>query len=241
MRLIVGLGNPGGKYAGNRHNIGFMAIDAIADRVNAGPWKSKFKGEFAEATIAGEKTLLLKPQTMMNLSGESVGEAARFYKIAVDDIIVFYDELDLAPGKVRTKRGGGSGGHNGIKSIDAHCGTNYLKVRLGIGHPGDKNLVTPHVLGDFAKDDRDWLDPLLEAIGEHIGLLVTGEDSTFMNRLATVTGGKEPPTGAPKKTKKPAGKGQSHIHQARRNKPAVEPPKTGPMAEMLKKLLGKGE
>ncbi|MEZ5879364.1 MAG: aminoacyl-tRNA hydrolase [Nitratireductor sp.] len=234
MRMLVGLGNPGEKYAGNRHNIGFMAADEIHRRHSFSPWRKKFKAEIADGEMAGEKVLLVKPQTMMNLSGESVGEALRFYKMATGDITVFYDELDLAPGKVRVKTGGGSGGHNGIKSIDAHCGRDYARVRLGIGHPGDKARVTGHVLGDFAKSDREWLDPLLQAVADHAGLLVSGDQSTFMNRVALATGSEKPGSG-PKQTKK----AQSHIHQARSNAPTMDVPKTGPMADMLKKLFGK--
>ena len=234
MRMLVGLGNPGGKYARNRHNIGFMAADEIHRRHSFSPWRKKFRAEVADGELAGEKVLLVKPQTMMNLSGESVGEAMRFYKMATGDIVVFYDELDLAPGKVRVKTGGGSGGHNGIRSIDAHCGKDYARVRLGIGHPGDKARVTGHVLGDFAVADREWLDPLLEAVADHAGLLVSGDQSTFMNRVALATGGERPGPGP-----KPAKKAKSHIHQARGNVPKVDIPKTGPMADMLKKLLGK--
>ena len=159
MLLVAGLGNPGSRYAKQRHNIGFMAADAIARRHSFSNWSKKFKGELAEGDIAGEKILLIKPQTMMNLSGNAVGEAMRFYKLAPEDLIVIYDELDLEPGKVRIKRGGGNGGHNGIKSIDAHCGKDYRRLRLGIGHPGHKERVTGHVLGNFAKSDHDWLDP----------------------------------------------------------------------------------
>ncbi|MCB1422443.1 MAG: aminoacyl-tRNA hydrolase [Nitratireductor sp.] len=234
MRMLVGLGNPGEKYAGNRHNIGFMAADEIHRRHSFSPWRKKFRAEIADGELVGEKVLLVKPQTMMNLSGESVGEAMRFYKMATGDITVFYDELDLAPGKVRVKTGGGSGGHNGIKSIDAHCGKDYARVRLGIGHPGDKARVTGHVLGDFAKADHEWLDPLLEAIADNAGLLASNDPSTFMNRVALAVGGEKLGSGP-----KPAKRAKSHIHQARSNAPKVDVPKTGPMADMLKKLFGK--
>ena len=190
MLIIAGLGNPGQKYAGNRHNIGFMAVDAIHRKHPFSPWSKKFKGEISEGEIAGEKVLLIKPQTFMNLSGEAVGEAMRFYKLAPKDIIAIYDELDLVPGKARIKTGGGHGGHNGIKSLDAHCGRDYRRLRLGIGHPGDKERVTGHVLGDFAKADAVWLDPLLDEIGLSIDMLVRGEESQFMNKLALATGGK---------------------------------------------------
>jgi PTH1 family peptidyl-tRNA hydrolase len=234
MKLIVGLGNPGSQYEGNRHNVGFMALDAIASANGIGPFRNKHQGLLAEGTIAGEKVVLLKPQTFMNRSGDSVKAAAGFYKIAPADIVVLYDELDLAPGKVRVKVGGGNGGHNGLRSIDPQIGLGYKRVRLGIGHPG-KEFVTPHVLGDFAKADRVWLDPLLDGVGRHADLLVKGDDAGFMNKLAlAVQGEKAEPVEA-----KPVPKGQSHIRQARASKLQVEVPKTGPMADMLKKLLGK--
>ena len=231
MKLLVGLGNPGAQYAGNRHNIGFMAIDAIAGANGVSNWKSKHAGLIAEASIGGERALLLKPQTFMNKSGDSVQQAARFYKIDPADIIVFYDELDLAPGKVRVKIGGGNGGHNGLRSIDPQIGLNYKRVRLGIGHPG-KEFVTHHVLGDFAKADQAWLTPLLDEIARQAPLLLNGDDSGFMNKLALAVKGDEPA----------APKAQSHIRQARPAKPQAELPKSGPMADMLSKLFGnKGE
>jgi PTH1 family peptidyl-tRNA hydrolase len=232
MLVIAGLGNPGAGYAGNRHNIGFMAADAIARRHSFSPWRNKFKGLVADGEIAGEKVLLIKPQTFMNVSGESVGEAMRFHKLQPSDLIVLYDELDLPPGRLRVKTGGGAGGHNGIRSIDSHCGNAYRRVRLGIGHPGHKDLVQRHVLSDFAKADADWLEPLLEAVAEHVPLLVKGEDSTFMNKVALATGGKE------EKPARPAPKAQSHIRPARAAKPQAKVPETGPMAAMLKKLFG---
>jgi len=231
MKLLVGLGNPGGQYAGNRHNIGFMALDAIARAHGITQFRSKHGGLLAEGSIGGEKVILLKPQTYMNRSGDSVQQAARFYKIAPADIIVFYDELDLAPGKVRVKVGGGNGGHNGLRSIDPQIGLDYRRVRLGIGHPG-KQFVTHHVLGDFAKADSDWVEPLLDAIGKHVGMLITGDDSGFMNKLALATRAADEPEA------RPAPKAQSHIRQARPAKPQAELPKTGPMAAMLRKLRG---
>lgn len=242
MRMIVGLGNPGAKYAGHRHNIGFMAVDEIFRRHNFSPWRKKFKAEIADGEICGEKVLLVKPQTMMNLSGESVGEAMRFYKLTPADITVLYDELDLAPGKARIKIGGGSGGHNGIKSIDAHCGKDYRRMRLGIGHPGSRERVTGHVLGDFAKADHEWLDRLLETIADEACMLAKADDSGLMNKIALALGDK--PLKA--ENRKPAPKARSHIHQARKNTPDIAPPKTGPqssaqankMADMLKKLFG---
>ena len=236
MKLLVGLGNPGNQYAGNRHNIGFMAVDAIAAANAISGWKSKHAGQLAEGNIGGERVLLLKPQTFMNKSGDSVQQVARFHKLTPEDIIVFYDELDLAPGKVRVKIGGGNGGHNGLRSIDPQIGLDYKRVRLGIGHPG-KEFVTHHVLGDFAKADKAWLDPLLDDIGRHAGLLLKGDDAGFMNKLALAAqGGKEEPKGD-----KPIPKAQSHIRQARPTQPQAEVPKTGAMADMLSKLFGKGE
>jgi PTH1 family peptidyl-tRNA hydrolase len=232
MKLLVGLGNPGGQYAGNRHNIGFMAVDAIAAANGISGWKTKHAGLLAEGSVGTDRVLLLKPQTFMNKSGDSVQQVARFYKLTPADIIVFYDELDLAPGKVRVKVGGGNGGHNGLRSIDPQIGLDYKRVRLGIGHPG-KEFVTNHVLGDFAKADKVWLDPLLDDIGRHAGMLLAGDDAGFMNKLALAAQTSESP--------KPAPKAQSHIRQAREGKPQVELPKSGPMADMLNKLFGKGE
>jgi PTH1 family peptidyl-tRNA hydrolase len=233
MKLLVGLGNPGAQYSGNRHNIGFMAVDAIAAAHGISPWKTKHAGLIAEGNVGTERVLLLKPQTFMNKSGDSVQQVARFYKLTPADIIVFYDELDLAPGKVRVKVGGGNGGHNGLRSINPQIGLDYKRVRLGIGHPGKEN-VTHHVLGDFAKSDKAWLDPLLDEIARQAPLLLKGDDSGFMNKLALAVKGDEPA-----KAEKPAPAGQSHIRQARPAKPQADLPKSGPMADMLNKLFGK--
>ena len=184
MKLIAGLGNPGAKYAGNRHNVGFMAVDAIASAHGFPGWRKKFQGEVSEGRIGQEKCLLLKPATYMNESGRSLGEAARFYKIPLNDIIVVHDELDLAPGKVKVKTGGGNAGHNGLRSITAQLGNNYHRLRIGIGHPGRKELVLAHVLKDFSRADRDWLDPLLEAIAREAPLLVAGEHAQFLTEIA---------------------------------------------------------
>ncbi len=184
MLLLVGLGNPGEKYARHRHNVGFMAVDAIADAHSFGPARSKFQGELREGVLGGEKALILKPQTYMNDSGQSVGEAARFYKIEPGDVVVFYDELDLAPGKLKVKTGGGAAGHNGIRSMDAHIGNAFRRVRIGINHPDDKSRVTNHVLGDFAKADHDWLDPLLSAMAVEAKYLAKGDDARFMTAVA---------------------------------------------------------
>ena len=207
-----------------------------------GPWSAKFHGQVADGRLGTEKVLLLKPSTYMNESGRAVAEAARFYKLATDDITVLYDELDLAPGKLRIKTGGGAGGHNGIRSIDAHLakdfGTDYARLRIGIGHPGHKDRVTGHVLGDFAKSDHDWLDPLLDQIARHAGELAKGEHAMFLNRIAMNADSNEPTgaKGGETKNKRGVKSTGSHIHQARKNKP--DAPKSGPMAEMLKKLLG---
>ncbi len=232
MLVIAGLGNPGAQYANNRHNVGFMAADAIARRHSFSPWSKKFSALVCEGRLGAEKALLIKPQTFMNLSGQAVGEALRFYKLGADDLVVLYDELDLAPGKLRIKKGGGSGGHNGIRSIDAHVGADYRRVRIGVGHPGDKNRVTGHVLGDFAKVDAEWLDVLLDTIADNAPMLAAGDDAGFMNKVALAM--------QPAKADKPANaaKGESHIRQAR-PKDAPKLPETGPMAAMLKKLFGK--
>lgn len=197
MWLLVGLGNPGSQYKNNRHNIGFMAAEAIARRHEFSDWKKKYKGEVAEGGLGGEKVLLLKPQTYMNDSGESVRAAAAFHKVPPGRIVVLYDELDLAPGKVRVKKGGGAGGHNGIRSIDAHMGPDYWRVRLGIGHPGDKNLVTSYVLGNFYKDEDEGVEKLLGAVADHAPHLVEEEMDVFMTKVAADL---QPPK--PAKTKK---------------------------------------
>ena len=184
MMLWVGLGNPGAKYAANRHNIGFMALDRVAEDHRAAPWRSRFQGQLTEATLGGVKVLLLKPETFMNLSGQSVGEAMRFYKLTPADVTVFHDELDLAPGKLRLKQGGGHAGHNGLRSIHQHIGEAYGRVRLGIGHPGHKDRVAGYVLSDFAKADQDWLDDLLRGIARGAPLLAQGDGAGFQNAVA---------------------------------------------------------
>ena len=186
MLLLVGLGNPGSGYARNRHNIGFMAVDGIVHRHSFVPFRSKFQGLVTEGKIGAEKVLVLKPTTYMNESGRAVQAAMAFYKIKPADVLVFHDELDLAAGKVRVKRGGGHGGHNGLRSIDAHIGPDFGRVRLGIGHPGNKDQVVGHVLKDFAKADQDWLDKLMPVIADEAGLLIRGDDAGFMNRVALV-------------------------------------------------------
>ena len=188
MKLFVGLGNPGAKYAGNRHNIGFMALDRIAADHGFGPWKAAFKAEVAEGRLGTAKVLLVKPMTFMNLSGESVRAAMAFYKLTPGDITVFHDELDLAPGRARVKAGGGHAGHNGLRSIHQHLGTDaYARVRLGIGHPGHKDAVAAYVLNDFAKADQDWLDDLLRGISDGAPYLADGDGARFMNAVALRT------------------------------------------------------
>lgn len=187
MQLFVGLGNPGAKYAQNRHNIGFMAVDRIADTHGFGPWKSRFQGQISESMLGPEKILLLKPETFMNLSGQSVGEAARFYKLDAADVTVFHDELDLAPGKLRLKQGGGHAGHNGLRSIHQHIGADYQRVRLGIGHPGHKDRVAQYVLHDFAKADQEWLDDLMRGIADGAPYLASGQSDRFQNAVAQRT------------------------------------------------------
>ncbi len=192
MLLLVGLGNPGAQYAGNRHNIGFMAVDEIVRRHGFGPWRKGFQAKYAEGSVAlptggREKVLAILPQTYMNLSGQSVCEAVGFYKLSPGQVVVFHDELDLAPGRLRVKRGGGAGGHNGLRSIDAHLGADYWRVRLGIGHPGDKKLVHNYVLHDFAKDDISWLGPLITACADAFSLLVAASPDKFMNKVAVAT------------------------------------------------------
>ena len=188
MKLFVGLGNPGAKYAGNRHNIGFMALDRIAADHGFAPWKAQFKGLVSQGQLGPEKVLLLKPQTFMNLSGESVRPAMEFWKLSPADITVFHDELDLAPGKARVKAGGGHAGHNGLRSMHQHLGTDaYGRVRLGIGHPGHKDAVAAYVLNDFAKSEQDWLDDLLRGISDGAEALAAGDSARFLNAIALRT------------------------------------------------------
>jgi len=205
MWLIVGLGNPGSQYQHNRHNIGFMAVDEIIRRHNFSSPSKKFQGVVSDGTIGGEKVLALKPQTFMNLSGQSVQAAAAFYKIPPEQVIVFHDELDLAAGKIRTKIGGGAAGHNGLRSIDEHLGPDYWRVRLGIGHPGEKDRVHGYVLGDFGKADEQWLGKLLEAIGDNAERLVKKDMEGFMSKVSQAL---QPPK--PPKEKKETGTTNEH-------------------------------
>ncbi len=237
MLLIVGLGNPGAQHALNRHNVGFMAADAIHRRHGFPAWRRRFQAEVSEARLGSDKCLLLKPQTYMNESGRAVQEAVRFYRLALDDIVVIHDEVDLAPAKVRMKAGGGTAGHNGLRSVGAAIGAGFRRLRIGVGHPGVKELVPNYVLHNFAKEDRAWLHPLLDAIADNAELLVEHRDSTFANRLHEALSEK------PQKLTRTARKADRDGAAARREKPA--PPSAGdekaegPLARGLRKLLGR--
>jgi PTH1 family peptidyl-tRNA hydrolase len=183
MLLLVGLGNPGARYAGNRHNIGFMAVEEIVKRHGLGPWRRRFQGVATEGLLGGERVVLLLPGTFMNESGRAVAEAAHFYKLPVGAIAVFHDEIDLPPAKVRVKAGGGIAGHNGLRSISEHVGNEYRRVRIGVGHPGNKDVVQHYVLSDFAKAERGWVDALIAILADNAELLVRGEDATFQNKV----------------------------------------------------------
>ena len=231
MILLVGLGNPGPKFENNRHNIGFMIVDAIASRHNLSSWRKKFQGEVAEGLIGGEKVVALKPQTYMNESGRAVGQAMRFYNLEPDDVVVVYDELDLPPGKLRMKTGGGLAGHNGLKSIKAHIGDTFHRIRLGIGHPGHKDKVHGYVLKDFAKADRDWLDPLTDAIVDNAALLATHEFATFQNKVHLQIHGEQPLAKPKAKAKATAEKAPAQQQQ---------PKSTGPFAALKRLIAGDG-
>ena len=232
MILLVGLGNPGPKFAKNRHNIGFMAVDEIVRRHDMSAWRSKFQGEVAEGLIDGEKIVALKPMTYMNESGQSVGKAMRFYNLSADDVVVVYDELDLPPGKLRMKTGGGLAGHNGLKSIKAHIGDQFHRIRLGIGHPGHKDKVHGYVLKDFAKADGNWLDPLLDAISDCASLLATRQFATFQNKVHLILNPeKEPPASKSRPKNKPEPADRSRKDQ-------TQP--SGPFAT-LKRMIGGNE
>jgi len=183
MLLLVGLGNPGERYVGNRHNIGFMALQSIAKRHGIGPWRRRFQGVACEGPIGGERALLLLPGTFMNESGRAVAEAVHFYKLPLDAVTVFHDEIDLPPAKVRVKTGGGIAGHNGLRSISEHIGNDYRRVRIGVGHPGNKDMVQHYVLNDFAKSERGWVEALLDIMADNADLLARGEDATFQNKV----------------------------------------------------------
>src|SRR5581483_7183761 len=226
MKLFVGLGNPGGQYAFNRHNVGFMAIDAIAATHDLPTWRKRFSALVAEGRLGKEQVLLLKPQTFMNESGRAVGEAVRFYKLDLGDVVVFHDELDLAPGKVRVKTGGGVAGHNGLKSLTAHLGNDYVRVRIGIGHPGSKDLVTGYVLRDFAKPEHEWLEPLLGAIAENAPYLAEGANDKFQSRVAHAM------QSEPDEAEKPAPRAKESEAEAKSEAPQ------GTLASKLRRWLG---
>jgi len=238
MKLFVGLGNPGAEYERNRHNVGFMVLDHIASRENVPTWKRKFQGLMADIKLSGERVILLKPQTYMNESGRSVGEAARFLKIPTCDIIVFHDEIDLPPAKLKIKTGGGNAGHNGLKSISAHVGNDYVRVRIGVGHPGDRALVSNYVLNNFAKSDQVWLEPLLEEISNAAGRLATGDHARFLNNIARALAPEKKTK--PKKDRPPAGQpGKSASTSAKSaaiNKKPDSAPRTS-LSESLQKWL----
>ena len=226
MKLFVGLGNPGGKYAGNRHNIGFMALDRIAADHGFAPWKGKHQGSISEGRFGSARAVLLKPETFMNNSGQSVQAAMRFYKLEAADVIVFHDEIDLAPGKVKCKSGGGHAGHNGLRSIHAHIGPEYDRVRLGVGHPGHKDAVPGYVLRDFAKADADWLDDVLRGISDGAPFLAEGDNGRFMNAVGqrvnpprSGTGDKRPAPAAPQAEAQPT---SPPAPQAAKGEPAGE-------------------
>ncbi len=231
MKLFVGLGNPGAKYAGNRHNIGFMALDRIAEDHGFTPWRRGYQGLVSEGRLGSEKVVLLKPETFMNLSGQSVRAAVDFYKFGLEDIIVFHDELDLAPGKCRVKQGGGHAGHNGLRSIHAHLGEAYGRIRLGIGHPGHKDAVANYVLNDFAKTEQNWLDDLLRGISEGAQSLAEGDSARFMNAVALRTNPPRPSTGVEKPERM-----AKQPKAPPTPKPAPPPPAPEPEAEPLSPL-----
>ena len=193
MRLLVGLGNPGSGYANNRHNLGFMTADRIVERHGLGTWRTKFQGHFAQGHLGGDNVVILKPMTFMNESGRAVSEAMSFYKLDLEDVIVFYDEIELAPGKIRVRKGGGHAGHNGIRSLVSHIGEAFWRVRMGVGHPGNKDRVSGYVLQDFAKADSAWVSALVDASADATPLLIEGEDNRFMTDVAQAMQGIETP------------------------------------------------
>lgn len=232
MKLLVGLGNPGDKYARHRHNAGFMAVERLAERHRFSPWKKRFQGYACDGEIDGERALLLKPDTYMNESGRAVGEAMRFLKLDIGDVVVFHDELDLDPGRVKAKVGGGNSGHNGLRSISAHLGNDYTRVRIGIGHPGHKDAVSGYVLHDFAKAEMVWLEPLLDAMAEAGGALLAGKPELFMTRVSrAIQAEPEPKAEKPKPEPKVAAKTGGHPAGERASK------KQTALAENLRKWI----
>ncbi len=235
MKLFVGLGNPGAEHAFNRHNVGFMAVDAIAAAHNFPAWRKRFSGLISEGRLGNEQVLLLKPQTYMNESGRSVGEAMRFYKLDLDDVVVFHDELDLVPGKVRVKTGGGVAGHNGLKSLTAHIGNDYVRVRIGIGHPGNRERVVGYVLHDFAKADHEWLEPVLGAIADAAAYLAEGANDKFQTQVAHRTQSAPEPEQKAPRAKPAARKEKKEPAPAAKDEKKAE---EGPLAGMLRRWLG---
>ncbi|WP_425037935.1 aminoacyl-tRNA hydrolase [Primorskyibacter sp. S187A] len=234
MIIFVGLGNPGGKYARNRHNIGFMALDRIAQDHGFAPWRAKFQGQVSEGRLGRQKVLLLKPETFMNRSGQAVGEMMRFYKLSSDDVTVFHDELDLAPGKCRVKSGGGHAGHNGLRSIHGHIGESYRRVRLGIGHPGRKEAVPGYVLHDFPRADDDWLLPLLDGISDGAAHLAEGDNGKFQNAVAL----RVAPPRSSNTTAKAEAKKQADAASSTRveDKTSEEAPARSPLQKLMDKF-----
>jgi peptidyl-tRNA hydrolase, PTH1 family len=229
MKLFVGLGNPGAEHALNRHNVGFMVVDAIAAAHGFPAWRKRFQGAASEGKLGDEQVLLFKPGTFMNASGRAVGEAVRFYKLDLSDVVVFHDELDLAPGKVRVKTGGGVSGHNGLRSLSAHIGNEYIRVRIGVGHPGQKDLVVRHVLNDFAKADYAWLEPLIGAIAAEAPYLAEGDIERFQSRVAHAVQAERPAETAPRAKPGPRGK-EAPVEKK------TEP--QGSLAEKLRRWFG---
>lgn len=234
MILLVGLGNPGEKYERTRHNIGFMAIDEIADALSFGPERTKHQGILREGTVGPEKVIALKPQTYMNESGRSVAAVAQFYKLDPSEIIVFHDELDLVPGKLRMKTGGGHAGHNGLRSIHAHIGEAYRRVRLGIGHPGDKSKVSGYVLHDFPKADTEWIGPLLATIAQEATWLVKGEDQRFQTAVAQ----RLSPSKKDEKAKSTAGKSVKQAAIPAKDAEKASDADDGPFAALKRMMKG---
>jgi len=241
MLLNIGLGNYGGKHVRQRHNVGFMAVEAIHRRHGFGPWRRRFQGEVAEGILAGEKCLLIKPQTYMNRSGQSVGEATKFFKLEANQVLVIHDEVDLPPGKIRMKIGGGVAGHNGLKSVGAAIGDGFRRLRIGVGHPGAKERVPGYVLHDFAKTDSSWLQPLLEAVADNAPLLAQDKDSTFANRLHEALAPKIVEEKKMKPAKRLKERSESIPEEARpASSSSIQSEKTheGALARGLRKLFG---
>ena len=230
MKLIVGLGNPGKEYAGHRHNVGFMAVDHIHDEWRGNPWRKKFQAEIAEVSVGDTRCLLVKPMTYMNESGRAVAEAMRFYKIQLPDVVIIHDEIDLAPGKFRMKTGGGTGGHNGLKSMTAMIKDGYRRLRIGVGHPGRKEMVPGYVLRDFAKADADWLEPMLDAFAREAPSLAAGDDAGFANKVHQRLG-RGPAKPAAKSPPAPAAASAAQP-KSPLAPPAAAPATTGPFAAL---------